>query len=128
MASVGLLIVAANLSPASQGYGTHTQMPRMQPCATLAATGFPCPTCGMTTAFAHAADGNLLASFAAQPAGAVLAILTAMFVLVSSYAMIVGLPPATILRPFWTPRLLLWMGGLVIAAWIYKIMSIHGVF
>lgn len=37
-------------------------------------TGYPCPTCGMTTAFAHVVRGELISAFHAQPAGLVLAL------------------------------------------------------
>jgi hypothetical protein len=124
--SMGLVSVAALLDPSGAGTGTHLQL-GMAPCATLAATGFPCPTCGMTTAFAHAADGNLVASFAAQPAGALLAVLTAMTALVSGYAMMVGLRPAPMMQRLWTPGTLLTLGAVVILGWIYKILSVHGV-
>ncbi len=123
---MSLLLVAWRLEPSAAGHGTHTQL-GMQPCASLAATGFPCPTCGMTTAFAHAADGRLLAAFVTQPAGAALALLTAVVALVSTYGMIAGLPVLPLINAVWTPRNLLLGGLAIIAAWIYKILSIHGV-
>ena len=125
--SAALLVVASSLEPAGAGVGTHTQL-GMHPCATLAATGFPCPTCGMTTAFAHAADGRLLAAFATQPAGAVLALLTAMATLVSGYATFAGVAFLPVARRVWTPRLIVALGLILIAAWVYKILSVQGVF
>lgn len=126
MCGMGVLVVAAMLQPDAEGYGTHTQL-GMQPCASLAATGFPCPTCGMTTAFAHAADGNLVAAFATQPAGAALALLAAIATLVSGYGMLAGLPVHGVAEAVWTPRNLLIFGGGIILAWIYKILAVHGV-
>jgi hypothetical protein len=38
-------------------------------CAFITVTGQPCPQCGMTRAFVHAARGNLLTSFWYSPAG-----------------------------------------------------------
>ena len=46
--------------------------------------GLPCPTCGMTTAFAHTVRGRWLAAARAQPAGFVAAIATALLAGVSA--------------------------------------------
>lgn len=88
-AAAAPLGLAARLVPAAEGVGTHHQL-GMAPCRLLAATGRPCATCGMTTAFAHAADGNLLAAANAQPAGAVLAVLCAAAVLAGVWGLATG--------------------------------------
>ncbi len=49
----------------------------LRPCGFLMTTGLPCPTCGMTTSFAFMARGHAVAAFEQQPAGALLALLTA---------------------------------------------------
>lgn len=41
-------------------------------CAFLEATGVPCPQCGMTRAWVHAARGRLVTAFLYNPAGAAL--------------------------------------------------------
>ncbi len=71
-----LLGTAAWLEPAGAGDGTHTQL-GLPPCSMLTLTGLPCPTCGMTTAFAHTVRGQWLRAFFAQPAGFLLAVTTA---------------------------------------------------
>ena len=86
-------------------------------------TGYPCPTCGMTTAFAHLVRGQLWRALWAQPAGFVLAI--AVFVLT-------GLCIWTLVRGCW-PRLNLWLitpyrlflGLLVLllGGWAFKIVA-----
>ena len=68
LAVVGLSLY---LEPAPDGVGTHTQL-GLKPCHKLAETGWPCLTCGMTTAFAHAARFHLLDAIACQPFGALL--------------------------------------------------------
>ena len=72
LALVAVLVVARRLEPDPRGYGTHTQL-GLPPCAFRAATGRPCPTCGMTTSFARFARGDLAASWRANPAGTLLA-------------------------------------------------------
>lgn len=120
-ACVALLAVAAWLEPAAEGVGTHTQL-GLAPCSFLLKTHIPCAACGMTTAFALAADGRLGRSFVTQPAGAALAVLTAVAALVSGYALLTGLPLAPVGRWLWRPAVLAFAGGGVVAAWIYKII------
>jgi len=69
---VVVLVVARRLDPDPRGFGTHTQL-GLPPCAFMASTGRPCPTCGMTTSFAWFARGNLANSWRANPAGSLLA-------------------------------------------------------
>jgi hypothetical protein len=72
----GLLGFAATLHADRHGYGTHQQT-GLPTCAFLVQTGYPCPTCGMTTAFADFVHGRPFRSFLDQPAGFVLALTTA---------------------------------------------------
>jgi hypothetical protein len=71
---LGVLGLAAWLEPDPRGYGTAERFGG--PCGMLVTTGLPCPTCGMTTAFAYAVRGRFLAAAWAQPAGLVLALAT----------------------------------------------------
>ena len=85
-------------------------------------TGFPCPTCGMTTAFAHTVRGQWLRAFLVQPAGFVLAVGT---------IGVAGVSLSTLFRGRW-PRVNLWMitpyrfflGLLVLflGAWAFKVI------
>ncbi len=78
VASIALAVlgVAAWLSPAEQGHGTHVQM-GLPACTWAVWFDKPCPTCGMTTAFAAAGEGRWLDALAVQPAGMVLSVMTA---------------------------------------------------
>ena len=74
--ALGLTVVfaiAAGLRPDPRGYGTHEQLGR-PPCAILKLTGRPCPTCGMTTAFAWFVRGRPARSWRANPAGLLMAL------------------------------------------------------
>lgn len=121
MLATSLLIVAANLTPDASGMGTHSQL-GLAPCGFLDRTGVPCATCGMTTSFALAADGRLIASFINQPAGALLALLTAIVALLSGYASFKGLSLFPLLGVFWRPMTIVAFGVIVIAAWVYRII------
>ena len=90
-------------------------------------TGHPCPSCGMTTSFAHAANGNLLGSVRAQPAGAVLALGTAMVFVLSIWVLATG----SAIGAFWFDRIgrrfFIFGGILIVGAWVYKILVFKGV-
>ena len=122
-----LLLLAAWMTPSTEGLGTHQQL-GLAPCGWIVYGGIPCPSCGMTTSFAHAADGNFLGSLQAQPAGAVLAFLTACALVIAGWQLVSG----ERLLGFCTDRLgarfFLFFGVLVVVAWIYKILVFRGVF
>ncbi len=68
LAAFGVLGLAAVLRPDPTGFGTHRQL-GLPGCTFLLRTGYPCPTCGMTTAFAHASRGHWLTALRGQPMG-----------------------------------------------------------
>ena len=73
---LGLLGVSRWLSPHPNGMGTHQQL-GLPPCTFLILFGIPCPTCGMTTSWAHLMHGNLADSWSTNPGGTCLAIIAA---------------------------------------------------
>ena len=64
------------LTPAAAGLGTHQQL-GLPPCTVRALCGVPCPSCGMTTSFAHFTRGEWAASAAANVGGFLLAVVCA---------------------------------------------------
>lgn len=70
-----VLAVALWLSPDPAGHGTHTQL-GLNGCSILTWTGYPCPMCGMTTAFSLAAHLRPVQAVVAQPFGFVLFLTT----------------------------------------------------
>lgn len=73
--AVGITVVFAVarwLEPDPSGLGTHRQL-GLPGCPFIRTTGKPCPSCGMTTAFAWFVRGRPEKSFRANPAGALLA-------------------------------------------------------
>ncbi len=122
LGSTTLLGLAAWLEPASAGLGTHSQL-NLPPCGWILTMDLPCPTCGMTTAFATAADGNLVGAFVAQPMGATLAIGTAMALFVGAWTAATGSRVARLFGRLWTRRTAWIVGGAFVAAWVYKIVA-----
>ncbi|MFN0133003.1 MAG: DUF2752 domain-containing protein [Phycisphaerales bacterium] len=114
-----LLGLSAWLSPSPAGHGTHTQLGLFS-CAWPILFGHPCPTCGMTTAFAHAADGHLVRAFAAQPFGLLLALGVAGAFWVSLYVAATGSGVWRVFGVLVRPRVLWLLLALALAAWGYK--------
>jgi hypothetical protein len=115
-----VLFIASWLTPDPRGVGSHTElgMPR---CEFHYRTGVPCPSCGMTTSFAHFARGNLIASFYVQPMGFLLAVATSAAFWVSLYMGITGKPVLLLLRIIPPGYYLLPLMFFAIAAWGWKI-------
>ncbi len=118
-ACLTVLGVAAALRADPSGHGTHTQI-GLAPCQFLAATGRPCPTCGMTTAFAHAAHGSYASGWLAQPLGLVLAVGAAVAFWVGLIGASSGLRVAGAFAWVLRPAALWTAGGAAAAAWAYK--------
>ena len=120
LAAATVLVIAWILTPSDAGLGTHQQM-GLPPCNWIVAANMPCPTCGMTTAFSFAAHGNLLASFRTQPLGALLAVATAMVVLIGGWTAVSGSMLAPFFSGIFGKRFLWVFVALLLVAWAYKI-------
>jgi hypothetical protein len=79
LAAVALVATARTLTPDPRGYGTHEQL-GLAACGFARLTGWRCPTCGMTTAWAHATRGDVSEALAVNGGG------TALFVLIAAAA------------------------------------------
>ena len=69
------LAIARLLHPSAKGYGTHQQL-GLPSCVFFKLTGIPCPSCGLTTSFAHAARLHFYQAFLTQPFGLIAFFLT----------------------------------------------------
>lgn len=69
---VGGFVLAASVTPDPRGFGTHERL-GLAPCTVRRMFGIPCPTCGMTTSFAHFVRGHIRQSARANVAGCLLA-------------------------------------------------------
>ena len=74
LALVFLIAVAAMLKPSPFLIGTHQQL-GLPPCSFLVLFGIPCPTCGMTTAWACLMHGEFVRALQANTGGVLLAVL-----------------------------------------------------
>lgn len=93
-ASLGmaLLVVAGWMTPSREHMGTHRQL-GLPPCGFATVTGYPCPTCGMTTAFALVVRGRLIEAAGSSVFGTLLAVGTIVFVMAALACVIVGRYP-----------------------------------
>jgi hypothetical protein len=124
---LALLGVSAWLTPSDSGFGTHEQLRLrsgvgLQPCSWLMLTGKPCATCGMTTAFAHAADGDLWGSAKAQPLGMLLAVTTAVVFWGSLHVAATGSAVGAFAGRLLNGRAAWVLVGLLGASWVYKLL------
>jgi hypothetical protein len=123
LGGAAILLAAARIDPDSRGYGTHQQL-GLPPCGFELATGLPCPTCGMTTSFAHFARLEPEAAFRIQPFGALLFVAVAASTLLALFHLVAWRSPAWILRrlpPF--PILVAAFLLALIASWGWKILA-----
>jgi len=81
----------------------------------------------MTTSFSHAADGNLLSAFRAQPMGALLALVTAITVVAAGWSAVSGSRLAPFAVSLFTPRIGWALLVIFIGAWIWKIIDHKGI-
>jgi Protein of unknown function (DUF2752) len=86
---LSLLIVARLLTPALTGLGTHQQL-GLPPCTSLMLWGMPCPACGMTTSWAYATRGQLIAAAQVNCGGMMLSLIALAVVPASCYFFITG--------------------------------------
>lgn len=118
---VGFWVFASWLSPVERHDGHTLAALGMPPCGMKATLGVPCMTCGMTTSYTYAAEGNFYESIVSQPAGFMLATATAMATLVSGWAMLSGMALWPIFLSIWRPQVVIPTLVMLILAWGYKI-------
>lgn len=123
MICAAVLTIAAMLTPDPRGFGTHQQLGgnAFAPCGALILTGYPCPTCGMTTAFAHLVRGHLVASFIAQPAGMLMCVLTMATVLIATTIAIRGRAPVVHWERIGSVRIALCLAFVFLGGWAFKV-------
>lgn len=122
---VALLGVGNWLRPEASGHGTHKQL-GLAGCRWAEMLGHPCPTCGMTTAFSHAAHGDLLSAFGTQPMGTVIALLVAVGFWGLLHVGVSGVRVGLWFGKLVSPPVLWAMAGIGAASWAYKWVTWRG--
>ena len=117
-----VLAAAIWLKPDPRGHGTHRQL-GMAPCGMLIMTGFPCPTCGMTTAFAHTVRGQVLRALWVQPGGFVLCVATMGMAAVSILALVRGRWPRFSLKSIPPHRLFIALLVILLGGWAFRLVA-----
>jgi len=120
---LAVLVTAASLKPSASGLGTHKQL-GLAECSWIVMMGKPCPTCGMTTAFANAANLSPVESIRSQPFAAVATWVAAAVFWGACHIAFFGsrlghLAGRIILRP----RILWPVGAAWAASWVYKVLT-----
>ena len=119
---LSVLLLAARLTPSPEGHGTHVEL-GLPACGWAVTLRRPCPTCGMTTAFAHAARAQFVRAARAQPFGLLLALGAAAGFWGSLHVAATGSRLGAWAARMLTPRVLWSAAGLALLAWGYKWMT-----
>lgn len=120
LSSSAVLTVARLLTPSPRGVGTHEQL-GLPPCMFLKLTGIPCPSCGLTTSFAHAVRLHFYESFITQPFGLVACIVAFLLVPAVGWLMLRRVPVSQVFRRRAANVTLYAALVLYLASWVYKI-------
>lgn len=115
-----VLTIARVLSPSPNGIGTHQQL-GLPPCFFHKLTGIPCPTCGMTTSFAHTVRLHFYEAFVTQPFGMLACVLMALLIPFSFVMMRQRVPWLKVLTARGSNAVMFVLLALFLAAWVYKI-------
>ena len=117
------LTTARLLRPSPNGFGTHEQL-GLPPCLFFKLTGIPCPSCGLTTSFAHSARLHFYQAFTTQPFGPI-----AFFLAIASIPFFIFLirrriPWNEFIRAKGLDRLIYVLIAMYLLSWVYKIAAI----
>lgn len=120
--SASVLFVARSLHPSPLGVGTHEQM-GLPPCPFLHFTGFPCPSCGLTTSFAHAAHLKFYDALLTQPVGLLTFLLTVACIPFLLFLLARRVRWDDLIHSRAADRMMRVMIALYALGWIYKIIA-----
>jgi hypothetical protein len=121
---VAAFTIGLRLEPSGRGLGTHQQL-GLAPCDILTITGWPCATCGYTTAVTLLAHGRPLAAIVTQPAGALIGV--GLFSL-PFFSLWVILTRRRLLGPLLDRVGIVWVALILLVggcSWVYKLLLFH---
>lgn len=108
--------------PDPRGFGTHEQL-GLAPCRAMDWFGVPCPGCGVTTSVAHAAHGDLVASFVTQPFGLLVAAAIPLGAAAMCATALRGGDCSELLSRWTTKRVTLFVAAAAAFGWIWKLCA-----
>lgn len=127
---LAVLLLAGLATPSLRGYGTHTGL-GLPPCGFLQRTGYPCPSCGMTTAFAAMIRGRVNLAWRANPFGIVLFVLTVLGAVGGGVELRTGRSVLQRIgfRPWWCWALLAaWLAAWGVQLWLGRLAGRYPIF
>lgn len=86
-----VITLATQLTPDPSGHGTHQQL-GLPPCGFIYVTGYPCPGCGLTTAFSHMVRLDVFGAARSNPFGILLFLVSFTTIWVSLFGFVKRLP------------------------------------
>jgi hypothetical protein len=121
--SAAVLGIARSLHPSASGMGTHEQL-GLPPCRFLAFTGFPCPSCGLTTSFANAAHFHFQQAFVASPFGLLLFLGAVLLIPTSAVLLWQRTSWLQVFERLNATTITGWTVVAYLVSWIYKITAV----
>ena len=119
-----VLTIARVVSPSPNGFGTHQQL-GLPPCFFHKLTGIPCPTCGMTTSFAHTVRLHFYEAFITQPFGMLACVLMALLIPLSFVLMQRRVSWMKLMTARGSDAEMYALLALFLAGWVYKIWAMR---
>ncbi len=116
-----LLSAGMYVRPDPRGHSTHEQL-GLAPCGFYLMTGYPCPTCGATTAFAWMMHGHPWMAVKTHPLGAVTAVATVALLGMGIVGIVTAGVPAIRLSRRASVGLALGFAALWLGSWLYKLL------
>lgn len=117
-----VVITAALLTPDPAGHGTHTQL-GLPPCGFLVVTGFPCPGCGLTTAFTNMVRFNVVGAAHANPFGIPLFLTTVSMIPIALFGTIRGTHVMDTLERFQADKIAILLATTSVTVWVVRVAT-----
>lgn len=117
-----VVVTASMLVPNPVGHGTHTQL-GLPPCGFLLFSGYPCPGCGLTTAFAYMVRLEVAGAWHANPFGIALFLCTVAFIPLAAVAFVRGWPVVATLDRIHAEKFAIGLSLLSLTAWVVRVAT-----